>query len=265
MGIGDEIMAAGRAEKLSKEHNLKVAICDRAWRPRYHEVWENNPYIVFEDTELKIQDCPGIRGYIDRWDRDNNGNPILVYKKDYINEEHPGSIFIDENLKEAAEILVDKKSIVVNPTVISPPSSNGKIWPRDRWEELSTRLYDLGYKVITIGQTDPGLPKTEWFETENIMEAAAVVSASSLIITSEGGIHHVAGATNTTAIVLFGSFVSPKTTGYGNHINLYIDDGHAPCGIFTGCDKCKKSMESITVDTIVSIVESEFAELRIKS
>jgi ADP-heptose:LPS heptosyltransferase len=46
MGFGDELMTAGEARLLQKHDPRPVVIVDRDMRPRWHEVFDNNPRLV---------------------------------------------------------------------------------------------------------------------------------------------------------------------------------------------------------------------------
>jgi FkbM family methyltransferase len=59
--------------------------------------------------------------------------------------------------------------------------------------------------------------------------AAGVLSGASLLISPEGGLHHAAAALGVRAVVIFGGFISPATTGYALHTNLFTAARPAGC------------------------------------
>jgi hypothetical protein len=54
-------------------------------------------------------------------------------------------------------------------------------------------------------------------------------SGAALLISPEGGLHHAAAALGVRAVVIFGGFISPATTGYELHTNLFT--GGQACGM----------------------------------
>lgn len=66
MGLADEIMAAGHAERVFEGHPalVKVRILDQFGRRRWHELWEGNPAIARmgdRGPSLSIKHGPGCR------------------------------------------------------------------------------------------------------------------------------------------------------------------------------------------------------------
>src|SRR3546814_17412868 len=59
-------MAAGHAERVSRETGKRVVILDKGGKPRWHEVWEGNPAIVRqpEADTVSIRNASGCRPYI---------------------------------------------------------------------------------------------------------------------------------------------------------------------------------------------------------
>jgi hypothetical protein len=58
------------------------------------------------------------------------------------------------------------------------------------------------------------LEGVEFIPTRDIREACGVLSGAALLIAPEGGLHHAAAALGVRAVVIFGGFISPATTGY---------------------------------------------------
>jgi len=46
VGLGDEIVAAGQAQRIYEQYGTRVLIVDEQRRPRWHPLWEGNPVIV---------------------------------------------------------------------------------------------------------------------------------------------------------------------------------------------------------------------------
>jgi len=242
MGLGDEIMAAGRAEKLWRETGQRVAIVDASMRPREHDVWTGNPAID-QSSSLTLTDCPRGRGYIDRWEGSRS-----VLNMTYHNRDHPGSIYIpDEYLRWAASV-VESGCVVIEP-IVQRPSSLGKDWGFKRWAKVAEQLEN----VVQLGadHARPVLPGAQFIKTETFWHAAAIVRHAAVTLTPEGGLHHIAGALKRPAVVIYGGFTHPLITGYDGHECLYVDVPGSPCGEFGPCDHCRLALEMITVDMVL--------------
>src|SRR5688572_890287 len=51
MGVGDEIVAAGQAQRLwDADPSTRVAICDLHGKARWHDIWQGNPIVATPDA-----------------------------------------------------------------------------------------------------------------------------------------------------------------------------------------------------------------------
>ena len=62
--------------------------------------------------------------------------------------------------------------------------------------------------------------------------------------------HHCAAAFGVPGIVIFGGFISPATTGYGCHVNLFT--GGEACGMRIPCEHCADAMRKITPEQVAA-------------
>ena len=85
----------------------------------------------------------------------------------------------------------------------------------------------------------------------NFREACAVMSLCDYYLGWEGGFSHAAAALNKKAVVLFGGYIHPQTTGYNFHENIYIDIKGSPCGMRKYCEHCEKCRKLITVAQVI--------------
>ena len=72
----------------------------------------------------------------------------------------------------------------------------------------------------------------------------------------EGGFSHAAAALDKKAVVLFGGWIHPNTTGYKFHSNIYIDIEGSPCGMRNYCEHCNKCRNLISVEKVRTSLES---------
>ena len=56
---------------------------------------------------------------------------------------------------------------------------------------------------------------------------------------------HAAAALDKKAVVLFGGYIHPNTTGYNFHYNIYIDIEDSPCGMRKYCEHCARNVENL--------------------
>jgi len=83
-------------------------------------------------------------------------------------------------------------------------------------------------------------------DSPNFRVAAGVVKHASLVLTIDGGTHHMAASMGTPAVVIFGGFANPKITGYTYQKNFYIAElPESPCGRYDKCEHCKLAMSMI--------------------
>ncbi len=251
MGLGDEIMAAGRAKVIFDRFNTAVAIVDNNNMTRNHPVWERNPAID-SNSVVKLKDGPGHRGYIKQWKGGRS-----VFNMDYCNRDHPGRIYPPDELREWAKQNIPNDCIIIEP-IVKRPSSLGKDWGFNKWADVARILNSLTDKPIIQLSNNLAcktLPFASLINTPTFWHAAVAIERSFIVLTPEGGMHHMAGALNKSAIVIFGGFVHPNITGYSNHINLYVDIEGSPCGNYNTCGHCKKALSMITVDNVISKVK----------
>lgn len=74
-------------------------------------------------------------------------------------------------------------------------------------------------------------------------EAALVIANADALMSSEGGLTHVATAVETTAIVIITGYQSEKMIAYPQNINIDIAT-HGPCGLKVKCDECMRDAAS---------------------
>lgn len=237
MGIGDEIMAAGVAEALG----VPVAIVDEAGRPREHAIWDRNPAID-PTSDVTLCDCPGHRGYMLRWD----DGPRAVFNPTYRNRDHPGRIYPPETAREWARHNVPEGCVIIEPNVFRPSSIN-KDWGFVRWQAAAREFTNVVQCCEDFGR--PLLDGATHIKTPTFWHAAAAIERAAVVLTPEGGMHHMAGALGKPAAVIYGGFTHPDTTGYDGHTNLFVGD--EACGRYDLCPHCRDALAMISVEKVV--------------
>lgn len=156
----------------------------------------------------------------------------------------PGQVFLTDE-----ERRIDREvGIVIEPRTKYKPN---KQWPVERYQTIADELVSMGYTVsqLIAPPNKPMLYGVQKIVTHSFRRALGVLSHAQLYIGSEGGLHHGAAALDVPAVVLFGGFIGPETTGYASHVNL--TGGATACGCPKPCPHCREAMDNISVDDVL--------------
>lgn len=224
-------MAAGRAQAIYSRTGQHVCIVDHAGRPRWHPLWDGNPYLSRELAPgvYRLQDCPGHRPYIAgvqpggrvvwrRWPP-SPATVVLSDEEDAFGRQHAGAIVIEDGLK--------------------PEATRNKQYPA--WPAL---LRLLPPDVLRVRDLNV-----------DIRRAAAVVKHCRAYVGHEGALHHLAAAFGRPAVVIMGGYVGPAQTGYALANHRYLTGGAQPCGHRSLCEHCSLAMRAITPQAVVAALE----------
>lgn len=239
MGIGDWIMASGQVKGHRARTGRKVAF-GNGHKARWSEVFDNNPnvaspYEVAAGMPVDwVTNYPGRRPYLDM----ERLTPERWAFLDYTPE--PGEFyFTPAEIRAATEH--GRGFVVIEPQTKDKPN---KQWRISRYVAVARKLRIGGIETVQVGPTgSPVLQGARFIATERFREAAAILANASLYIGPEGGLHHAAAALGIPAVVIFGGFISPKTTGYAGHANLFI--GEEACGMRIPCEHCRQALDAI--------------------
>lgn len=96
-----------------------------------------------------------------------------------------------------------------------------KLWSRESWEKVISKLSEKGVQVIQIGnEKDKTIPGARKVTAKNAVDLMYLIERSKLHVGNEGGLVHLAHALNTKSVVLFGP-TDPNLYGYPDNKNLY--------------------------------------------
>lgn len=247
MGYGDEIMVTGEVKRRAAGKMRRFAIRDprKGGRQRWHEIWLGNPRIAAPGMQFDewIDNCGGYRPYIEfKGERFWKWRP---YKPE------PGEIFLQP--VEAAFAKLTAGKILIQPT-IKDGASPAKRWAWRNWEILVSRAPSLPWTQIGPA-SDPriGVP---FIETRTFREACGALSGAKAAVLHEGGLHHAAAAFGVRSVVIYGGFISPLSTGYDLHKNIFEPEEHPlGCGSRFTCYHCERAMERITPPRVLKSLE----------
>lgn len=234
-------MATADAADAYEMHGKRVVFGDgnrKFWSP----VFEHNPKIAKDPDPDEIvcwvPNYIGHRPYITEI-----GETHFKVREDF--RVKPGEIYLTDEERRWAE--KHKDFILIEPNVKDWSIGFNKAWPYKYWKEL----IKADYPFLQIGTG--WMLDCDYCYTPTFRHALALMERAALVITTDGGLHHAAGAMNIPAVVLWGGLVSPKILGYQNHINLC--KAKTFCGSVLNCEHCKKAMESIHPEEVLSILK----------
>jgi hypothetical protein len=249
MGVGDELLAAGRAEALWRINRRRVKILDRNDRPRWHPVWNGNPALAMPEEEGEfelLKDCGHFRPYMR--DIADTQYRFTAYRPRW------ASLYFTDS--EMAFGAANVGHVILEPN-LKPRAPRNKDWGWPRWERLAWLLADLPLaQVGPLGtKTLQGVPL---IETPDFRMAAAVLKFSRVYVGHEGGLHHAAAAVRLPAVVIFGGFISPAVTGYAEQTSLTAQglgvEHPYGCGRRVECPHCADAMAQITPERVADEV-----------
>lgn len=245
MGIGDELMAAGRAHKISKANGgSKVRITDPAGNIRWVDIWERTPWVAKSNAQasLAITDAGGARPYI------ASKTPKRWIWQPYSPSPAP-FILSDDELNWARQF---SGRIVLSPH-IKPKASPNKQWPWANWQKLARRLNENKLRAIQIRESDkyPLLDNADSVTPPTFWHAATLLKVAGSAILHEGGLHHASAGVNGKAIVIAGGYIGRAQTGYCDAQHIWLGTENAGCGLRVYCQHCSDEMKKITPDIVL--------------
>ena len=281
MGYGDEILATAEAKEAKKKFSkAKILIGDgRKIHPSL--IYLNNPNIFQSSNVVAEGDYIWILNYINNRpyvDYLNSNSERLIW--DHKFSAKPGEIYLSnsetkigiDTIKNATKLWEDSFSkrskfvVVIEPNVKSTNyikitgfstigySNINRDWGFDKWQGVVNALKDR----ITFIQPYKGdvrkLSNVIHIDC-NFRGALSVLNASDLFLGTNSGYTQAAAALNKDAINIFGGWIPPSIIGYDSHTNYYVSIDGSPCGSKKLCDHCKKCMDKISTDDIISSIE----------
>ena len=273
MGLGDDLMITGIVEQEHTKHpDKQIVIGDLKKNLVFDSIiYLNNPKITPSDNLDKNKPVHFInyndenRFYIN-YIKCNDDN--LFWRNDF--KPVPGKIyFSNKELKEAENIIKNANKFWTNSRQINHKGiiffesystkqnhefySNkmkNKNWGEENWKDLINRLKDKYLIIQSTHNQATKIDGTFYSESEfDFRTACAVINNCDIYLGNEGGFSHAAAALNKKALVYFGGWISPKSTGYDIHENIYYDVSESPCGaIGYTCAHCEKARKNIKVD-----------------
>ena len=209
--------------------------------PEWSEVWDNNPHITKDKAQgVLVSNRIGNRPYI-------GGVTATHILYNELHRPERGDIFLTDQERAWAVEQIKGPFVVIEPHIKGTFAGN-KAWVWDRWQEVAKKL---PIPVVQMGLPHKKrLDNATFIKTGTIRKAFALLERASLLITTDGALHHAAAALDKPAVVLWGARTHPSILGYPEHQNIYTGQGES-CGAMAACQHCVDAMKRITPDMVL--------------
>lgn len=249
MGWGDELVAAGQAQKLYEQYGTRVVIVDTNGRQRWHSMWEGNPIIVRPGevavgSATELLSAPNARPYIVYPFTKESG---WTFNKNFRCRDYPARLYLtDEELAKGREVREKYGPYVL----IEPFTKHENFrWPLERWATLVNTCKDLTFVQHTHLESE--FVDGAHLEPATFREACGLIASASAYVRSESGLCHAAGALGIPQVTLFGGCMDAEVMGgYDKQICIVDEGALTPCGRWNRCEHCAKAMKKITVGRV---------------
>jgi ADP-heptose:LPS heptosyltransferase len=214
------------------------------WDANAHQVYLDNPNVAHPGSErdgniewlhhykgVRLYGTPRPGGW--RWNADFHATP--------------GEMFFTPQELERATFKMPAGAVLIEPHVkaLAP----NKRWPWERYKAVTKQLVRDGHQVVQFNYGQRIVPGATAISSPDFRTSLAMLASCSLYIGPEGGLHHGAAAVGTSAVVIFGGYIHPMTTGYATHVNLFGAD--EACGNNRECAHCRQAMDAIEAEQVL--------------
>lgn len=259
MGYGDEILAAGQAQRLYEMDPFRrVAICDRHNRVRWHDIWEGNSIIARPEDVAQGED-------VQRLVSAPNARPYIVYpftaesgwtfNPAFHARDHIARIY----LTPAERARGAMAHTTYGPYILIEPWSKHENlrWPVERWHALVAACRDLNLTVVQHVHPETGVwAEGVHRESATFREACGLLTGASVYIRGESGMCHAAAALGVHQVTIWGGCMDWDVLG-GYPRQLGVGIRQPPCGSWKSCAHCRASMDAITVGEVVDALREQ--------
>jgi heptosyltransferase-2 len=142
-----------------------------------------------------------------------------------------------------------------------------KRWPRERWIGLGRRLAERGGEILAFGSDEEqglcreiadgiGRGAVSCAGETDLRQSAALLSKCGLFVTNDTGAMHLAAASGSRVVALFGSTNPAWTRPWGRgHSVLYTKEPCSPCYRRTCRFGHYRCLDGITVDEVLEAID----------
>jgi len=166
--------------------------------------------------------------------------------------------FSEQEINKTDKLLAGLKDFVVIEPQSNDEYSKNKVYPFEKWQNITNKLLAEGISVVQVGRTtgDKNLSGAINLTGQtSFKEAAQVISRSKMFISSEGGLMHAANGCGVKSIIIYTGYIHPRMTGYSENINIWINHGPEPCGMKMKCIDCQTAVANHDENEIVELIK----------
>lgn len=253
MGLGDDLLFLGEAEKVYKKTGQKITpIHGKGWSP----LFDNVEFLVKTGgLTMNARDTNKLSSiHVDYYEQGKYNNKI-VYRA---YEPKPFRLRLTDEEKLFAQNTISKYNIpeeffIVNPDYKVSFFNDNKNWGFDKFQELTNRLSEK-VQVVRVHPggkyKEPDLDNAINIKCPNVRNFSALLSHAKAAVGFEGLVNHMTAGFGIPMVVICGGLVSSKSFGYPTSTYIEYDHPLTPCGSMNNCSHCKEANNSITVDEV---------------
>lgn len=257
MGWGDEIVAAGQAQRVwNADPSTRIAIVGMDGKARWSPIWDGNPIIAHPaavaagEHVRPIVNGPNCRPYIVYPFTKETG---WTFNTAFRCADHVAKIHLS---KDELAIGRKAKKKYGEFVLIEPYTKHSNFaWPLDRWAALVEACPDLTF-VQHVHADSSRVPGAR-AEPGTFREVCGLLTAAAVYVRSESGLCHAAAALGCPTVTIFGGCMDAAVMGgYPLQTCLVDADARTPCGRWLACDHCAAAMQRLTVDDVARAVRA---------
>lgn len=202
-------------------------------------------YIPIEDRDiapdkhiiLKFMECVGLKGSI-------INQPIIN---------------LTDLEKEFGKFGSLQISVCTSSITATVPMKN-KEWYTNRYQEIINLLSDT-YTFVQIGSKNdaPLRNVIDMRGKTTVRETASILYHSTLLVSHEGFLMHLARAVNCKSVIIYGGRISPQQIGYSCNSNIYQKEECSPCWRNNTCEYDKICMQNISTNRVLKEIELQLS------
>lgn len=259
MGWGDELVAAGQAQRLYEAHGTRVQILAADGTPRWHPIWDGNPILVRPEEVVNgpvttLRSGPGCRPYIVYPFSQETG---WTFNTAFKAREYPARIYLTASERQRG---IDARARYGPYVLFEPYTKHSNfLWPIQKWVQMVEACPDLTFVQHTHKDSPSWSVRPE---PATFREACGLIASAELYVRSESGLCHAAAALGVRQATLFGGCMDPDVmAGYQGQIVIADRGPQSPCGSWRPCAHCQDAMERISVEDVVAAMRAQLGVL----
>lgn len=257
MGIGDDIMFLGEAQRIYEETGKKITpVSGTGWSDLFNDVdfLTKQGGLTVNTRDTSEQSDVHVDYYIKEKQNTLLGNKLVLrqYKP------KPYEIKLEKGILNTVNKILEQHNvsefIMVNPDYKSSFFSENKNWGFKKWQELTNKL-SKHIQVVRIhpnksGYKEPNLKNAVNINCNDLLTTIGFASKAKFGVTFDGMLHHVFAGYKIPSVIICGGLIDQNTLSYDTGLYLSYDHPDTPCGSTYYCPHCVDANKAITVEMV---------------